>query len=138
MILLGRSIQGYAKIIHICSLSFNINFSMYTRGIETTLYVQLMNLFNYIFNVLYFQIFNHTSCKKHNVLRYGVQEANTIDVHEVTSQGESLVFITDLLGGICYHGRLHILYIVVDCFALQIWHTGSIDFLSHTNIFSQD
>ena len=54
---------------------------MYTCDFET----KLVDLFNYIFNVLYFSGFNYTSCGKHNMLGYGVQEANTIDVHEVTS-----------------------------------------------------
>ena len=42
-----------------------------------------MELFNYIFNVLYLSVFNHTSCGKHDVSVYGVQEANAVDVHEV-------------------------------------------------------
>ena len=57
---------------------------MYTRDFEAKLQVYLVGLFNYIFNVIYFSIFNHTTCEKHIVLGYGVQEANTIDVHEVT------------------------------------------------------
>ena len=42
-----------------------------------------MHLFNEIFNDLYFSVFNHTSCGKHIVLGYGIQEANAVDVHEV-------------------------------------------------------
>ena len=58
---------------------------MYVRDFQSTLQVQLVDLFNSIFNVLYFLIFNHTSCGKHNVSGYGVQESNVIDVHEVTA-----------------------------------------------------
>ena len=97
MLLLEFTIQIYTKVVHICSQGFKLDISMYTRCFETTLHLQLMNLFNYIFNVLYFQIFNHTSCLKGNVLGYGVREANTIDVHKVTSQGDFLVFIKDFL-----------------------------------------
>ena len=41
-------------------------------------------------------------------------------------------------GEICYHDRFHMLNIMTECFALQVCHTGSIDVLRHTNIFSQN
>ena len=87
---------------------------------------------------MFLSFFSHTSYGKHSVLGYGVQEANTIDVHEVTSQGYFLVFINDTLGEIWYYDRIHIMNLVVDCFSLQICHTGFIYVLSHTNIFSQN
>ena len=97
-----------------------------------------MDVFNSIFDIIYFYIFNHTSCGKHNVSGYVFQEANTIGVHEVTSYGEFLVSVKDDLAGIWYYGIFLMLYLVSDCFALKIWHTGSIDVLSHPNIFSQN
>ena len=56
---------------------------MYMRNFETTFQVYLVDLFSSIFNVLYFSNINNTSYRKNNVLRYGIYEANTIDVHEV-------------------------------------------------------
>ena len=58
---------------------------MYARDFESTLQVYLVDLFNSIFNAIYLSIFNHTSCGKHNVLGYGVQEYNVVDVNEFTS-----------------------------------------------------
>ena len=58
---------------------------MYMCDFETTLQVYLVDLFNYISNIIYFYIFNHNSCGKHNLLGYGVKEANGIDVNEVTT-----------------------------------------------------
>ena len=96
-----------------------------------------MGLFNSIINVIYFSIFNNTSCGKYNVLGYGIQEANTIDVHEVTSQGDFLVFTKDALGDIWYYDVLHMLDLVADCSVLKMWYTGTIDVPSHTKIFLQ-
>ena len=56
---------------------------MYAHDFEATVWVYLVNLFNSIFNVIYFLILNHTSCGKHDVSGYGVQEANAGDVYEV-------------------------------------------------------
>ena len=42
-------------------------------------------MFSYIFNVIHFSIFNYTYCGKNNVLGYGVQETNAVDVNDVTS-----------------------------------------------------
>ena len=70
--------------------------------------------------------------------RYCVQEANYADVHEVTEYGDFLVFISDYLGDIWYHDRFHMLNLVMDCFNVQMCHTGSIDVLSHPDIFSQN
>ena len=58
---------------------------MYRCDFETTLQVYLVDLFNSVFNVPYFSIFNHNFCGENNVLGYGDQESNAIDVHEVTS-----------------------------------------------------
>ena len=91
---------------------------MYTCEFETTLQVQPVHLFNYIFNVLYFSIFNHIFCGKHNALEHGVQESNTIDVHEVTVYSDFLEFIKDALGDIWYYDRFHILNILVGWLAL--------------------
>ena len=41
---------------------------MYTHDFKSTLQVYLVDLFNSIFNILYFSIFNHASCVIHNVL----------------------------------------------------------------------
>ena len=53
---------------------------MYTRDFDATLQLYLVDLFNSIFNVIYFSIFNHNYCGKHNMSGYGVKEPNTIDV----------------------------------------------------------
>ena len=45
----------------------------------------MVDLFNYILNVIYFYIFNHTSRGKYNVSGYGVQEANAVDMNDVTA-----------------------------------------------------
>ena len=138
MLLFICTIQGYAKIIHFCMQRSKLAISMYAHDFEVTLQVQLVDLFNSIFNIIYFQIFNHTSCGKDNVLGYGLQEANAIYVYEVTSQGDFLVFIKNTLGEIWYHDRFHILNLVTECFALKILHTGSIDFLSYPDIFQKN
>ena len=58
---------------------------MYMCAFETPLQVYLVDPFESIFNVLYFSIFNHTYCGKHNVLVYGIQESNAVDVHDMCS-----------------------------------------------------
>ena len=111
---------------------------MYVRDFESTMQVYLVDLFNSIFNVIYFSIFNHNSCGNHNVLGYSVQEANVLDVNEVTSQGDFMVFIKNALGEIWYHDRFHTMNLVTDSFALKMWHTGYIDVLNHTEISSKN
>ena len=69
---------------------------------------------------------------------YSFQEANAIDMHEVTALVCFLSFIKDSIGGIWYHDRLHMLDIVTGCFGSQMWHTGYIDVFSHPNIFLQN
>ena len=59
-------------------------------------------------------------------------------MHEVKAKGIFLLFIKYTLGEIWYYDRFHMLDLVVDCFILKMWHTGSIDFLSHPYIFSQN
>ena len=90
---------------------------MYTRDLEVTLQIYPVDRFDSIFNVLYFSVFNHTSCGKNNVSGYGVQETNSIDVHEVTADGELLVLIKDAFGDSYYLNRLHILDLAPHCFA---------------------
>ena len=84
------------------------------------LQVYLVDVFNSIFNVIYFSVFNRASCGDHNVLGYGAQEANTIDVYEVTAYSEYLIFIKDSLGGIWYYDEFHMLDLVEDYFALKM------------------
>ena len=69
---------------------------------------------------------------------YGVQEANIIFVHEVTSYGYFIIFIKDALGDTRYYDRFHMLNIVTDCFVLKMWITGSTDVIRNPYIFSQN
>ena len=62
-------------------------------------------------------IFDHTSCGKHDVPLYGVEEADYIDVHEVTADGDLLVMIKYGFGNTCYLNRLHMLDIALHCLA---------------------
>ena len=64
--------------------------------LENTLQVSFMYLHDPICNGLNFSVFDHTSCGKHNMPLYGVDEANSIDVHEVTANGDLLVLIKDV------------------------------------------
>ena len=115
---------------------FTIN--IYMGDFETTFQVQIVGLFDSIFNVLYFSIFNHNSCGKHNVSGYRNQESNAVDVHEVAEYDEFILSIKYDLGDICHYNKFHILDLVEDCFDLQMWHTGSIYFLGHSDIFSHN
>ena len=74
-----------------------------------------MYLCDPICNVLNFSDFDHTSCSKHDVPLYGVEETDSIDVHEVTSYGDLLVLINDGFGNTCYLNMLHMLYIAPHC-----------------------
>ena len=58
---------------------------MYMCDFENTFQIYLFELFNSIFNVIYFYILIVIPVKKHNVSGYGVQEANDIDVNEITA-----------------------------------------------------
>ena len=69
-----------------------------------------MYLCDFICNVLKFSVFYHTSNGKHDVPWYGDEETDTIDVHEVTSDGDLFVLIKDDFGVISYLDRLHMLY----------------------------
>ena len=71
------------------------------------------------------------------MLGYGIREANIVDVDEVTAYDDFIVFTKDSLGDIWYYDRIYMMDLVVECFDLQICHTGSIYVLSHPNIFSQ-
>ena len=46
---------------------------------------------------------------------YGVEEANSIDVHDVTSDGDLLVLIKDGFGKTCYLNMIHMLDIAPHC-----------------------
>ena len=131
MFLLRCSIQAYAEIIHLHTQRFKLAIIMYACYFEATLQVQLVDLFNSIFNIISISIFNNTFCGKHDVLVYGVKEANGVDVHDVTSQVDFILFVKDILVDTCYHNRYHMLNPVQNYFALQMWHTGSIYVLSH-------
>ena len=72
------------------------------------------------------------------MLGYGIKESNSVDLHEITAYTGFIASIKDDLGEICNCDRFHILELVMDCYAFQIWHIGSIDVLIHTSIFSQD
>ena len=71
-----------------------------------------MYLCDSICNVLNFSVFDHTSSGKHDVPWYGVEETDTIDVHEVTADGELFVLIKDgfvLTGYTCCNLRRTVL-----------------------------
>ena len=68
MLILGHIIQGYTKISHLCPQWFKFTISMYAGNFETTLQVQFIDLLYPTLNVIHFQVFNHTLCRKQNVL----------------------------------------------------------------------
>ena len=70
-----------------------------------------MYLCDSICDVLNFSVFYHTSSGKHDVPSYGDEETNTIDVHEVTADGDLFVLIKDGFGNIFYIYGLHMLYL---------------------------
>ena len=76
-----------------------------------------MYLHDPICNVLNFPVFDHTSSGKHDLPLFGVEESNSIDVHEVTSNGDLLVLVKDVLGNPFYLNRLHMLDIALHCFS---------------------
>ena len=76
-----------------------------------------MYLHDTIFNVLNFSGFDHTSSGKHDVPLYGVEEADSIDVHEFTSYGDLLVLIKDGFGNTFYLNRLQMLDLAPHCLA---------------------
>ena len=138
MLLLGNKLEGDAKISHLCLQLFKLTISVYMGDIETTLWVQFVDLLDYILNVLHFYIFNHTYCSKYIVLGCVILESNAVGVNEVTAQGDIILPINNYLGEIWCYYRLHMLDLVTDCFDFQMWHTGYIDVLSHSNILSKD
>ena len=75
-----------------------------------------MELFSYILNVLYFLVFNHTSCGKHGFSEYGPQYSNVFVVNEVIALGEFIVFVKDAIGGTWYHSRFHMLNLLPEHF----------------------
>ena len=76
-----------------------------------------MYLCDSICNVLNFSVFDHTSSGKYYVPWYGDEETNTIDVHEVTADGDLFALIKDGLGDICYLDGLHMMYLAPFCLA---------------------
>ena len=76
-----------------------------------------MYLCDSICNVLNFLVFDHTSSVKHDVPSYGVDEAYSIDVHEVTASGDLLVLIKDGFWNTCYLNELRMLYLALYCLA---------------------
>ena len=68
--------------------------------------------------VLYFSVFDHNFCGKHDVPLYCVDETNSIDVHEVTKNGDLLVLIKYVFSNNCYLNRLQMLCLLgVVCWA---------------------
>ena len=70
-----------------------------------------MYLCDSICNVLNFSVFDHTSSGKHDVLRYGDEETDPIDVHELTADDDHFLLIKDDFGGICSLDGIHMLYL---------------------------
>ena len=70
-----------------------------------------------ICNVLSFMFLNHTSCGKRDVLLYGIEEADSIGLHEVTENCDLLVLKKYGFRNTCYIYRLHMLDISPHCFA---------------------
>ena len=97
-----------------------------------------MYLCDSICNVLNFLVFDHTSSVKHDVPSYGVDEAYSIDVHEVTASGDLLVLIKDGFSNTWYLNRIHMLNLEPHYFAFYVWYSGSIDILGHPNILLRD
>ena len=85
--------------------------------LETTLQVYFRYLYDVIWNILNFSVFDHTSCGKYDVPWYGVEEANSVDVNEVKADGDLLVFIKDGLGNTWYLNWLHMLDLAPHCLA---------------------
>ena len=97
-----------------------------------------MYLCDPICNILKFSVFGHTSCGKHDVLWYGVEEANYVNLHEVTSDSDLIVLIKDALGNTCYLYSIHMLDSATHCFPFQVWYVWPIDILDHSDILLQD
>ena len=74
-----------------------------------------MYLCDPICNVLNFSVFDYTSCGKHDVPLYGVEEIDSIDFHECTSDGDLHVLIKDGFGNTCYLNGVHVLYLAPYC-----------------------
>ena len=70
-----------------------------------------------ICNVLHFSGFDHTSCGKHDVPGYGVEESNSIGVHEVTENCDIPIMIKYGFWNTCYLNSLHMLDLSPHCFA---------------------
>ena len=67
-----------------------------------------MYLNDSIYHVLNFSDFDHTSCEKHGVPWYGVEEDDSIDVHEVTAKCDLLILIKDSFRNTFYLIRIHV------------------------------
>ena len=64
-----------------------------------------------------FRFLNYTSCVKHTVSVYGIQEFNAIDMNEVTVYDYFLVSFRDVIWDIWYYDRFHMLNLVEECFS---------------------
>ena len=76
-----------------------------------------MYLRDIICNVLNFSVFDHTSCRKHDVLCFGVEGTNSIDVHEVTENYYFLLLIKGLFRNTFNLNRIHVSNLATHCFA---------------------
>ena len=73
-----------------------------------------------ILNVLNFSVFGHTSCGKHDVPWYVVEETNSIYMHEVTANGDLIVPIKDSFRNTWYINRPHMLNLAPHCCVLGV------------------
>ena len=122
-----------------------ISASSNSNQLSACIHVVLKPYFRYILltflvlsSVLFTFRFFHTSHGKHNLSEYGFQKSNAVDVHDVTEQDDFLVYIKYSLEKNWLYDRFHLLDLVVNGFSLQMWHTGSIDVLSHHDVFSHN
>ena len=138
MLLFGCTVQVYDQRGNFLAQWFKLTISVHVCDLETAMQVLFMCLCDSICNVLNFSVFGHTSSGKHDVSYYGVEEADSIDVHEVTAHGDLFVLIKDVFGNTCYLNGIHMLYLAPHCLDFQVWYTRPIDVLSHSDILYQD
>ena len=101
------TVQDYTKRSHFPAYWFKLAISMHVCNIESTLQVYLLYLPNPISNVFNVSVSSHTSCGKHYVLGYGVEEHDSIAIHEIAAFGELLVNIKNIFKNNWYRSRLH-------------------------------
>ena len=120
MFLFGCTVQVYAQSGHFLVQWFKLKISAHMCDLGTMLQVLFMYLCDPICNALNFSVFDHTFCGKHDVPLYGVQEADYIDVNQVTADGDLLVLIKDGFGNTFYLNRLQMLDLAPHCLAFQL------------------